>query len=122
MISNPVLDGGVIAFVEVQHLQMMAIASQPNTVTLWDFHERKLLFRFEADHITISKITYSRKLQILITNGYEDVLCCYSLHPVYYDHNLVAKWHAKCSLILAFEVHPSRQKDSRGLRDAHHCR
>jgi hypothetical protein len=49
-----------------------------------------MLFRFEADHTTLSKMLYNCEFQLLITNGFDDQICCYALHPLYYDHNRVA--------------------------------
>ncbi|CAD8197877.1 unnamed protein product [Paramecium octaurelia] len=92
-LQNQVFSGGIIQLLEVIHLQMLLVASNPNIISCWDMFEQKFLFKFQVSHQILYQVVCSRQFQLIFTIGFNNYISCYELHAQYNDYNL------KCQLV-----------------------
>ncbi|CAD8202563.1 unnamed protein product [Paramecium pentaurelia] len=102
-LQNQVFSDGIIQLLEVIHLQMLLVASNPNIISCWDMFEQKFLFKFQVLHQILYQIVCSRQFQLIFTIGFNNYISCYELHAQYNDYNLKCQFLGHSSTVQCIE-------------------
>ncbi|CAD8123826.1 unnamed protein product [Paramecium sonneborni] len=102
-LQNQVFSGGIIQLLEVLHLQMLLVASNPNIISCWDMFEQKFLFKFQVQHQILYQVVCSKQFQLIFTIGFNNYISCYELHAQYNDYNLKCQLVGHCSTVQCIE-------------------
>lgn len=85
-------------------LKVVAVATSDNGISVWDFiGGGKLLFSFDVHHTILSSIQFFRTYQVLITNGFDNIMCVYEMDGRHNDASKVGQLNGHVSIITAFK-------------------